>query len=87
MATAFILGSPLQGMFEYAVFVFSTASISVAFSLLFFAFALTVLGPDDAEGRFTIALRPAAIAHIVRRNTVQAIQPPDSETKVTAVSV
>ncbi len=67
MSIAFVFGSALQGMYEFAIFGFMTVALSVFFSLVFFALFLVVLGPEIKAGEAFRKLRPAVINHILRK--------------------
>ena len=77
MSSAFLYGAPIQGMYEFGVFVFSTVALSVAFSILFFAFVLSILGPEVAVGEVLVGLRPKTLDHLVRkhRHTIASERP------------
>ena len=55
-------------MYEYAIFVFSTAALSILFSLVFFALFLVVLGPQFRTGEIHERLRPKALDHLLRKH-------------------
>ena len=68
MATAWLFGSSLLGIFEYGTFVFSTVGISVLFSLVFLGVIFVVAGPEFQDGEILAGLRPKALDHILRKH-------------------
>ena len=73
MSIAFVFGSPLQGQFEFAWFVFGSTGISGAFALVFLALFLVVFGPEGATGELWIKLRPPALDHVLRKRRASRV--------------
>jgi hypothetical protein len=86
MCSVFLFGAPLVGMYEYAMFVFFTSLISIVFSLVFFAFILTVLGPERFEGEVSVRLRPASKSHVIRPSISSAKRPASAQPTTTAAT-
>jgi hypothetical protein len=68
MATAWLFGSSLLGIFQFGTFVFSTVGISVLFCLVFLGVIFAVIGPEYQDGEILAALRPKALDHLLRKH-------------------
>lgn len=74
MATAWLYGSPLQGMYEFGMFVFSTAALSTVFALIFLALFLNIFGPEGNTGEVHRRLRPKALETALRHHQSASLQ-------------